>query len=100
MGAAEPTKIIVRAGLDSIPSPRRDVLLHLLRNGERTTTRTAVRLQLPAVSVTRACEEQVAHGLASRRRAGDADTSANLWAPSERAAECWQTLSRFHPYGG
>jgi hypothetical protein len=92
MGVAKPASMIVRAGLDSIPSPRRDVLLHLLQHGEQTSTAVALALALPANSTTRACEELVAHGLLSRRKAGDAATSANLWAPTDRASRYWAAL--------
>jgi len=93
MGISEPTGMIVRAGLDSIPSPRRDVLLHLLEHNELATTDVAVTLDLPTNSVTRACEELVAHRLLSRRKAGEAATSANLWAPTELAAAYWAALT-------
>jgi hypothetical protein len=93
MGVEKPTSIIVRAGLDSIPSPRRDVLLQLLQQGEQTSSAIALALGLPVNSTSRACEDLVAHGLLARRKAGDAATSANLWAPSERASRYWDELT-------
>ncbi len=97
MGVAKPANIIVRAGLDSIPSPRRDVLLRLLEQGELSTTNAAIALHLPALSVTRACEELVAHRLLSRRKAGDKDNSPNLWCPTDLEHDYWAPLRGFGP---
>jgi hypothetical protein len=94
MGADDPVGTIVRAGLDSIPSPRRDVLLHLLEHGELSTTHIATTLSLPYQSTARACEELNAHCLIVRRKSGDADNSPNLWTPARRAAGFWQAINR------
>ena len=97
MGVDQPAGLILRAGLDSIPSPRRDVLVHLLRHGEQSTTDVATALGFAATNTTRACEDLAAHRLLTRSKAGDAATSANLWTPVDRIVEYWQTLDRFQP---
>ena len=63
MGVTEPRRRH-RAGLDSIPSPRRDVLVHLLHHGEQATSEVAVTLHLPRLSADRALEELVVHRVA------------------------------------
>lgn len=94
MGADDPAEMIVRAGLDSIPSPRRDVLLYLLRHGkEASTTEIATVLSLPPGSTVRACEELNAHRLIVRRKSTEADNSPNLWEPARRAAAYWQAIT-------
>jgi hypothetical protein len=89
---ADATATTVRIGIDSIPSPRREALLYLLRHGDASTTEVAVALNLPRNTTERALEELTAHRLASRRKSGDADTSANVWAPTELASRYWRTL--------
>ena len=93
MGAGDPAGIIVRAGLDSIPSPRRDVLIHLLKHGELSTTELATVLGLPGQSTRRACEELNAHTLIVRRKSSEADNSPNLWAPARRTIGLWEKVS-------
>ncbi len=93
MGADDPAGIIVRAGLDSIPSPRRDVLLHLLRHGEKSTTDIATVLGIPSQSTRRACEELNAHALIVRRKSSEADNSPNLWTPARRTVGFWGNIS-------
>jgi hypothetical protein len=97
MGVDQPAGLILRAGLDSIPSPRRDVLVQLLRNGEQSTSDVATALGLASTNTSRALEDLAAHRLLTRRKAGDAATSANLWTPAEHIVEYWQTLDRFRP---
>ena len=87
-------KTLVRVGLDSIPSPRREVLLHLLAESrERATSGVAKRLQLPTVSTRRALEELAAHKLLEFRKDGDADNSPILWQASGVALEHWQRIT-------
>jgi DNA-binding MarR family transcriptional regulator len=93
MGVQEPAGLILRAGLDSIPSPRRDVLVRLLQHGEQSTANIATALGLATTNASRALEDLAAHKLLTRRKARDNDNSANLWNPSERIAGFWQTLN-------
>jgi DNA-binding transcriptional ArsR family regulator len=89
----DPTAVIVKAGLDSIPSPRRETLLHLLRRGEESTSKIAIALELPRTTAERTLEELTAHGLTARRKSGDSDTSVNLWAPTDEATQRWSTIT-------
>jgi hypothetical protein len=57
-----------------------------------STSGIAVALHLPTLSVTRACEDLVAHRLLTRRKAGETDTSANLWMPTEMTIAYWTAL--------
>jgi hypothetical protein len=93
---------LVRVGLDSVPSPRREVLLHVLANdGELATAAVAKTLQLPTVSARRALEELAAHRLLAWRKDGDAETSRILWRATEAALEHWREIARHarNPHG-
>jgi predicted ArsR family transcriptional regulator len=84
---------LVKVGLDSIPSPRREVLRHLLEHGEeRTTSHVARALRLPTVSTRRALEELAAHNLLGWRKGGDAKNAAHMWKATETALELWRPL--------
>jgi hypothetical protein len=79
-----------------VPSPRREVLLHLLTtNHERTTAGVARRLHLPTISGRRALEELAAHGLLEWRKDGEAENSPILWNASPLAFEHWRKISRW-----
>ena len=85
---------LVKVGLDSIPSPRRDVLLHLLEHGqEQSASNIARALRLPTVSARRALEELAAHNLLEWRKSADAENAAHLWNASSSALELWQPLA-------
>jgi hypothetical protein len=87
---------LVKVGLDSIPSPRRDVLLHLLSTGrEHATSGVAQALALPRVSAERALEELNAHGLLSRRKSGDKANSSVLWQATDPARGHWKLLAPY-----
>src|SRR5205823_5394057 len=86
--------LLVKVGLDSIPSPRREVLLHLLAHGqERTASRIARGLRVPTVSARRALEELAAHNLLEWRKSGDAENASHLWKASPLALELWTPLA-------
>ena len=82
---------LVKVGLDSIPSSRREVLLHMFDLGEeRSTSRVARRVGLPTVSAARALEELAAHGLLTVRKDGDAENAPNMWKVSDEARGYWE----------
>jgi hypothetical protein len=89
--------VITRSALDSIPSPRRESLLHLLDVGEQTTAQVATTLGLPTRTAERALEELTAHTLLTRRKKGDAETAPNLWSPSPIALHHWRRIDRASP---
>jgi DNA-binding transcriptional ArsR family regulator len=84
---------ISRVGLDSIPSPRREALVVLLVEGEKTTGDVTRTLELPVRTTERALEELTAHGLVRRRRSGDADNAPSLWTPTEIALKRWRSCA-------
>ena len=86
--------VLERMALDSIPSPRREVLLHMLA-GEEASTLTAdvaTALDLPTESAERALEELTDHGLLRRSKEGEASTAPNLWRASEQALARWRCI--------
>lgn len=87
--------LLTKIGCDSIPSPRRDVLLYLLAAGseELRTAEIAADVDLPTRSAERACEELTAHGLLLRQKDGSHVTAANLWTPSDYATALYQDIS-------
>jgi len=90
----EAARTLVHVGLDSIPTPRREVLLHLLdAGGELATSDVARGLQLPRTSARRALEELAAHGLLSWRKEGDGDRDAYLWRASSFALSHWTHIA-------
>jgi hypothetical protein len=93
IGADAPA-VLERIALDSIPSPRREVLMHMLAGGRFLTGGVATALKLPTVSAERALEELTAHGLLTRSKAGEAHTAANLWEASTQALARWYTVRR------
>jgi hypothetical protein len=87
---------LVRVGLDSVPSPRREVLIHMLEQTRAlTASSVAKHLRLPTVSARRALEELAAHGLLEWRKDGDAENSPILWTASEAALEHWRVIARW-----
>jgi hypothetical protein len=93
LGADAPA-VLERLAFDSIPSPRREVLRHMLE-GEDASTLTAdvaTALDLPTKSAERALEELTAHGLLSRSKQGAADTSANVWHTSDQGRARWARI--------
>jgi len=94
--SADPLAIIVRAGIDSIPSPRREVLLYLLMHGEQSTARVAVDLYLPRTTTRGALEELTAHGVVRRRKSSeDEDSSADLWNVTELTLLRWNAVAGY-----
>jgi len=87
-------RTVTKIGLDSIPSPRREALLHLLEHGEKKTAELATLLDLPTRTTERAIEELVAHGLLTRGKAGEKDNAANVWRPSATAREFWEGIGK------
>jgi DNA-binding MarR family transcriptional regulator len=88
---ADALPVVGRLAFDSIPSPRREVLLHMLE-GEDASTLTAdvaTALDLPTRSAERALEELTAHGLLRRSKSAESATSANVWRVTELGAELW-----------
>jgi predicted transcriptional regulator len=86
--------LLVKIGYDSIPSPRREVLIHLLETNETArTAEIATGIDLPTRSVERACEELTAHRLLNRAKDGDKENSPNLWTPSSEANRLYQAIS-------
>ncbi len=86
--------LLTKIGYDSIPSPRREVLLHLLQTDEQTRTATiAGEIGIPTRSAERALEELAAHRLLTREKAGEHDTAANLWIPTDYAKRLYQAIS-------
>jgi hypothetical protein len=86
--------LLTKIGYDSIPSPRREVLLCLLEAG--TQLRTSViadSVGIPTRSAERALEELTAHRLLSRDKAGEHETAANLWQPTDYAKRLYQAIS-------
>ena len=89
-----PMPSLVHTALDSIPSPRRDVLVHMLVAGEeQTTTAVAKTLGLPRVSANRALEELAAHRLVDWRKDGQHETAQYLWKPTARFAGYWRAIA-------
>ena len=94
MGVEAP-RTLVRVGLDSTPSPRREVLVHVLGiDAGISAAKVASALQLPTVSARRALEELAAHGLLTWHKAGDAENSTILWQGTSTAHVHWQKLQR------
>jgi hypothetical protein len=93
LGADQSQRTIIRVGLDSIPSPRREALLHLLDHGETSTAQLATTLNLPTRSTERALEELTAHTLAHRRKSSESDNSRNLWRATKAAHDRWQAIN-------
>ena len=85
---------LVRVGLDSIPSPRREVLIHLLGAPHALTTANVARaLHLPTVSARRALEELAAHQLLAFKKDGAEENSPILWWANDVAVGYWQQIS-------
>jgi hypothetical protein len=102
LGADAPA-VLERIAFDSIPSPRREVLQHMLESEDASTLTAAVAtaLDLPTRSAERALEELNAHGLLGRSKSGAGETSPNLWQTSERARAKWVRIRelRRKPHG-
>jgi hypothetical protein len=92
---ADPLRVVVRAGIDSIPSPRREVLLFLLEHGEESTTRIAVELDLPRTTTRNALEELTVHGVAQRRKTTDEDNSPDVWSATEMTHARWSVIAAY-----
>lgn len=85
--------LLTKIGYDSIPSPRREILVHLLHTDEpRRTTEIATGVDLPTRSVERACEELTAHRLLNRAKGGEHDRAPNLWTASGEAKRLYQAI--------
>ena len=84
--------IASKVALDSIPSPRREILMHLLENGEQKTAQIATALDLPTRTAERSCEELAAHGVFQRGKAGEADNAANVWSASPVVEGWWSRI--------
>jgi hypothetical protein len=85
-----------RIALDSIGSPRREVLEHVLdsRADSRRALKTAeiaARHGLPTTTTRRALEDAAALGLLLRRKTGPGETSALAWYASPEALELWDS---------
>jgi hypothetical protein len=96
MGLARPgiRDLVVKIGYDSIPSPRREVLVHLLEHAEPARTADiATGVDLRTRSVERACEELTAHRLLNRGKAGEHDKAPNLWTATYDAKRLYQAIS-------
>jgi predicted ArsR family transcriptional regulator len=95
--------VLERIAFDSIPSPRREVLQHMLESEDASTLTAAVAtaLDLPTRSAERALEELNAHGLLGRSKSGAGETSPNLWQTSEQARARWVRIRelRRKPHG-
>jgi hypothetical protein len=94
MSVPDVRDLLTKIGYDSIPSPRREVLFYLLGRGEQTRTAAiAGNVGIPTRSAERALEELTAHRLLIREKAGEHDTAANLWTPTEYATRLYQAIS-------
>lgn len=97
LDARDVRRIVVRVGLDSIPSPRREALRLLLEAGERTTSQVGRALDLPTTPARRALEELTAHGLVRRSKSGDSDNSVDVWTPTPEALTYWKVIGETVP---
>lgn len=86
---------LVRIGLDSIPSPRREALELLLGN-EHTTTQARLALGLPQTTTERTLEDLAALGLVSVQKAGERERSANLWRAKAEVLQLWREVHEPH----
>jgi hypothetical protein len=96
MGMERPAirELLLKIGYDTIPSPRREVLVHLLEVDEPTrTAEIATGVDLPTRSVERACEELTAHRLLNRAKDGEHDNAPNTWTASGQAKRLYQAIS-------
>jgi predicted transcriptional regulator len=94
MARADVRDLLIKIGYDSIPSPRREVLLAVLAaNGPMRTATIASDIDIPTRSAERALEELTAHRLLAREKAGEHGTAANLWSPTDLARQHYQAIS-------
>ena len=94
MSAAAVRDLLTKIGYDSIPSPRREVLIYTLEQIDYVRTAdVAQAVELPKRSAERALEELAAHRLIDRSKAGPHDTAANLWTPTDYAKRLYQAIS-------
>ena len=77
-------KIVTKAGLDSLPALRLDVL-NVLRDGPQATPKIGEAVGYPKATVKRTIEDLAAHGLVERNAQG-AGSAADVWELSEWTA--------------
>jgi hypothetical protein len=84
----EAWRVVVKAGLNSMPATRRRTLAFLIDNPTpTTTTAVALDLGLPNPSTHRVLEELAAHGLLTRESQGQG--KPDLWQIERWTAEQW-----------
>jgi hypothetical protein len=88
---SERRRLIRKVGLDCMPALRRRALEHLAASGgSESTTRVAVALAHPAVTVRRALEDLAAHQVLDRHPEGPG--KADLWELTDWTRERWGAI--------